>query len=273
MSMMRPISHTLINQFRWIKRLLERNLELENEVQGLRLKLQQQQRLNNENEILKDAIVRNVSHELKTPLLHLKSAVWMLDDTETTDKQRELVHYAKQATTRLEILVKNISLLSASSQVSLGPVIVRDAVEYAKRNLGRIWEYQKDIGRVIYAPEGEIPPIVADKQGFSTVLQLLLDNALKFSEKEVFIRAMTHEKHVRITVEDCGIGIPSHEVSKIFDSFYQIDFSSTRQYGGMGIGLAIVRLILDRHNTQIFVESEQNKGSKFWFDLPVVTIP
>jgi len=269
---MHPISRYLMSQFRWLKNLIERNVELEYEVQALKLKLQQQQRLNNENEILKDAIVRNVSHELKTPLLHLKSAVWMLDDTDTDEKQRELVHYAKQATTRLEILVKNISLLSASSQVSPGPVIVRDSVEYAKRNLGRIWEYQKDIGRAIYVPEGEIPPIFADKQGFSIVLQLLIDNALKFSEKEVFIRSIVNKKHVRITVEDCGIGIPPDELTKIFDSFYQIDFSSTRQYGGMGIGLAIVRLILDRHNTQIFVESEEGKGSKFWFELPIVTI-
>ncbi|MDX2075138.1 MAG: HAMP domain-containing sensor histidine kinase [bacterium] len=261
-----------LNQFRWIKRLIERNLELEDEVNALKLQLQKQQRFNNENEILKDAIVRNVSHELKTPLLHLKSAIWMLDDTETNDKQSELVRYAKQATTRLEILVKNISLLSASSQVSRGHVIVRDAVEYAKRNLGRIWEFQKDIGRILFVPEGNIPPVFADKQGISIVLQLLLDNALKFSEKEVFIRVATHDKHVRITVEDCGIGIPKDKIDKIFDSFYQIDFSSTRQYGGMGIGLAIVRLILDRHDVQIFVESEENKGSKFWFDLPIASI-
>ncbi|MDZ4669623.1 MAG: HAMP domain-containing sensor histidine kinase [Phototrophicales bacterium] len=270
---MHPILRYIITQSRWITRLMARNLELEDEVKKLKSQLQRQQRLNNENEILKDAIVRNVSHELKTPLLHLKSAIWMLDDTETTDKQGELVHYAKQATTRLEILVKNISLLSASSQVSPGPVIVRDALEYAKRNLRRIWEYQKDIARVEFDSKGDIPPVFADKQGLSIVLQLLLDNALKFSEKEVVVRVSLQADQVRIMVDDCGIGIPKDKIDKIFDSFYQIDFSSTRQYGGMGIGLAIVRLILDRHQVQIFVESEVGKGSKFWFDLPIVSIP
>ncbi len=269
---MHPISRYIINQFRWIKHLVERNIALEKQVESLSNQLQQQQRLNNENEILKDAIVRNVSHELKTPLLHLKSAIWMLDDTTTDNKQAELVDYAKQATTRLEILVKNISLLSASSQVSPGAVLIRDAVEYAKRNLGRIWEYQKDVRRVIYAPEGEIPPVFADKQGLSTVLQLLLDNALKFSELEVHIRAIVRDDKVRITIEDCGIGIPKDKLETIFESFYQVDSSSTRHYGGMGIGLAIVRLILDRHNVAIFVESEEGKGSKFWFDLPMIQI-
>ncbi|PJF32482.1 MAG: hypothetical protein CUN52_01495 [Phototrophicales bacterium] len=269
---MHPVSRYIMSQFAWIKRLIERNIELEKQVLTLKTQLQQQQRLNTENEILKDAIVRNVSHELKTPLLHLKSAIWMMDDTITDDKQSELVRYAKEATTRLEILVKNITLLSASSQVSPSVVLVRDAVEYAKRNLGRIWEYQKDVARVIYAPEGEISPVFADKQGLSTVLQLLLDNALKFSEKEVYIRAVQLGDSVRLTIEDCGIGIPKDKIGAIFESFYQVDSSSTRHYGGMGIGLAIVRLILDRHHVTISVESEEGVGSKFWFDLPIVTM-
>jgi signal transduction histidine kinase len=77
---------------------------------------------------------------------------------------------------------------------------------------------------------------------------------------------------VYIRIEDHGIGIPSDKVGKIFDVFYQAESSSTRRFGGMGIGLAIVRFILERHQTQITVESRENQGSAFSFSLPFAHI-
>jgi signal transduction histidine kinase len=74
-------------------------------------------------------------------------------------------------------------------------------------------------------------------------------------------------------VKDEGIGIAADKLKHIFDSFYQIDNSSTRRYGGAGVGLALVKIILDLHHTEIHVESDEGKGSTFWFTLPYIELP
>ena len=251
-------------------RVLRKKLQAqEEETKRITNELERQKRLGFEIEILKNAIVRNVSHELRTPLLHVKSAVALI--AEDVDNQ-ELVNYAKGATGRLEILVKNITLLGSSLDVNPGPVIVRESVAYAKRNLGRIWEHRNDVERIKIDLDSDLPPVLVDKQGLSTILQLLLDNALKFSTDPIEVTAQRNDDQVRISVIDRGIGIAADHLEAIFDIFYQIDPSSTRKYGGTGVGLAIVRLILDRHNTWIEVDSELGKGSTFSFVLPVIKI-
>jgi signal transduction histidine kinase len=78
---------------------------------------------------------------------------------------------------------------------------------------------------------------------------------------------------VYITVRDFGIGIESEKLNDIFDMFYQVDSTSTRRYGGAGVGLALVKLILDHHNSDITVESTPGKGSAFTFWLNIVDVP
>ena len=231
--------------------------------------LEQQKRLRLEVEILKNAIVRNVSHELKTPLLQVKSAVALIAEGV---ENKELVDYAKGATGRLETLVKNITLLGSSLDVNPGPVIVRETVEYAIRNLGRFWEHGEEVARIQTSYEKNLPPALADKQGLTTVLQLLMDNALKFSQDVIEVSVGLMGDDVQIGITDFGIGIAQDQLDSIFDMFYQIDPSSTRRYGGTGIGLAIVRLILDHHETWIEVDSQVGKGSTFSFILPAAKL-
>jgi signal transduction histidine kinase len=165
-------------------------------------------------------------------------------------------------------------MLGHSLDINIGPIIVRDAVEYARRNLGRVWQRKGEADRITLEIEINLPPVLADKQGLSTVLQLLMDNALKFSEdKPITVIARKEEDStVYVAVRDTGIGIAEDKRKSVFDSFYQIDNSSTRRYGGAGVGLALVKLILDHHNTEIHVESEIDKGSTFWFKLPYVNM-
>lgn len=244
-------------------------LRLRSENAALKKLTEEKKRQTAEIEVLKNAIVRNVSHELKTPLLQVKSAVSLM--AEDIDNQ-ELIAYAKNATARLETLVKNITLLGSSLDVNLSPVIPRDAVQYARHNVGRIWEYGKEIERVDVDIEDNLPPVQADRQGLSTVLQLLIDNALKFSEKTVNVTATRSDDRILFSVQDAGIGIAESQLKAIFDLFYQVDRSSTRRYGGTGVGLAIVKLILDKHDTEIMVESEVGKGSKFSFCLDIAEL-
>ncbi len=239
------------------------------ESERLKAELQANKRTTDEVNLLKNAIVRNVSHELKTPLLQVKSAVALLAEDA---RDNRLAEYATSATSRLEGVVKNISQLADSLDLSMGPVLVRETVDYAIRNLRRSWERKDDIPRIKVEIEPNLPPVLGNKQGLGTVLQLLIDNALKFSSAEVEISTRRSDQDVCITVRDYGIGIAKDQFEQIFESFYQIDSSETRRYGGAGVGLAIVRLILERHNVKIAVESQEGVGSTFSFRLPIVDI-
>jgi signal transduction histidine kinase len=219
--------------------------------------------------LLKNAIVRNVSHELKTPLLQVKSAVALLAEDVG---QTRLIGYATDATTRLEAVVKNITQLASSLETRIEHVILREIIEYVILDLRRVWQRKADISRIQVNVEKNLPPVLADKNGIGTVLQMLIDNALKFSKKNVEVQAVRVGKNVRVSVRDHGIGIARDKLEKIFESFYQVDPSSTRRYGGSGVGLAIVRLILDHHHVSIAVESEVGKGSTFSFELPIVEL-
>ncbi len=217
--------------------------------------------------LLKNAIVRTVSHELKTPMLQVKAAVAMLVDERVEDRAA-LVDYAMGATTRLENVIKNVTQLAESLEIDLQPAQVSDSVAQAVRNLRRSWENRNQVERIQIDVPNDLPFVLADKQGIGIVLQLLLDNALKFSKLDVKVTAEATGDGVLVAVHDSGIGIASDQLETIFDLFYQIDHSETRRFGGVGVGLTIVRLILEQHHATIKVESALKEGSIFSFTLP-----
>jgi signal transduction histidine kinase len=256
--------------------LLAENRKFVTENQQLQVQLKSHRQTVDELNLIKNAVIHNVSHELRTPLLQVKSAVALLSEAihdKEIDETQKLVGYAKDATARLEAVIKNITQLAGSLEISPEPMLVQDAVDYALRGLRRIWERKDATTRVRVQLEDNLPLVMADKKGLGTVLQLLLDNALKFSEGDVEVIAQrVDSSSVRVSVRDYGIGIAGSETDAIFETFYQVDSSSTRSYGGTGVGLAIVRLILDRHKVKITVESQEGKGSTFAFVLAIVTL-
>ncbi len=237
---------------------------------ALRAQLSQQQHMADEVDVLRNAIVRNVSHELKTPLLQIKSAVALLAEDRRNDNK--LADYAMEATARLEAVVKNITQLADTLDIRPEPMPITEAVDQALRNLRRSWEFKGQTERVKVELGDDLPLVLADKQGLGVILQLLLDNALKFSKKNVRLTVRRKARWVIISVRDYGIGIAPDKLDKIFDPFYQVDNSATRRFGGTGVGLAIVRTILERHQAEIQVKSEVGKGSTFTFALRAAEI-
>ncbi len=230
------------------------------------------QRNDNEIQLLKKAIVRNVSHELKTPLLQVKSAVALIAEEAPDDR---LTQMAVTSTARLETVVRNITLLAGSMKGDFGPVLVQESIDQAIRNLRRSWEHRNDVHRIQRNIASDLPPITADKKGIGIVMQQLLDNALKFSkdaDTPVEVHALSDADGIHISVRDYGIGIAEDQIPLIFDAFYQVDSSTTRRYNGTGVGLAIVRLILEKHNVDINVVSEAGAGSTFAFALPTASL-
>jgi signal transduction histidine kinase len=120
-----------------------------------------------------------------------------------------------------------------------------------------------------------LPPVLADPQELMMALSHLVDNATKFTSAggsvTLMARAMAGNgglPEVEVAVQDTGSGIPPELQTRIFDRFYQADSSATRQFGGVGIGLAVVKQIIEAHGSRVLVDSQPGKGSTFTFTLP-----
>jgi signal transduction histidine kinase len=267
--------YLLEHQLRTFMRLHSQNAKLTRTSQELRKELDLEKQSATGIELLKNAIVRNVAHELRTPLLQVKTAVALLG--EDAGDTSTLVELAQRATTRLEAGVQNITLLNELINESLNrqdfeAVAVKEITDSAIRNLRRSWEHKVNVDRIKVHIPNNLPLVLGDKHRLVIALQLLIDNGLKFSKEYVEVNFRKVKNNVEFAIRDYGIGIPQDKIDKIFDTFYQVDNSTTKAYGGMGIGLAIVRFILERHNTHILVETEVGVGSTFSFSLPIADL-
>jgi signal transduction histidine kinase len=257
--------------------LVSSNRGLEQQLADRNRELEHMLRRSQELTVLKDTIVATVSHELRTPLLQMKSSLSLLaeDLKQAPETTAKLVNYAAQATARLESVVNNITHLAASLNLKHEPFLVIDAVNQAQRQIRRKWESSHEIERIRFQLADDLPMVLGDRSAVAQVLQQLIDNGLKFSPQGGFVDVVAEsvEGHagVRISVRDYGIGIPADQVEKIFQAFYQIDHTSTRHFGGTGVGLAIVKLILDGLETRCEVSSHLGQGSQFSFVLPAAT--
>lgn len=118
----------------------------------------------------------------------------------------------------------------------------------------------------------ELPKVSGDVDKLTEVMINLIDNAIKFTPVggKITIAACEEPENIHITVKDTGVGIPNDVISKLFDRFYQVDASTTRRYGGTGFGLHIAKSIIEMHDGQIWVESEEGYGTTFHILLPTI---
>ena len=123
--------------------------------------------------------------------------------------------------------------------------------------------------------DDSMPPVSLDKAAMGQVLLNLLDNAVKYSHGEKVIRltAKVENDYLKIAVSDLGIGIDKKDRSRIFEKFYRSESDSVRKITGSGIGLTLVKEIVESHNGTITVESEENKGSTFTIQIPLYQKP
>jgi signal transduction histidine kinase len=130
----------------------------------------------------------------------------------------------------------------------------------------------------------DLPLVAGDRDKIRQVLLNLLNNAVKFTPEggTIELRAEVGALHPRaeetarglvVSVRDSGIGIPTAHHQRIFDPFFQVDNSSTREYGGTGLGLNIVKRFIDAHGGEVWVESEEGRGATFFFTLPLASPP
>ena len=227
---------------------------------------------------LKANFVSNISHELRTPLTHVKGYVELLISEslgEITEEQRHALQVSQQSTSRLETLIDDLIMFAVASRGELSIKqenvdIQRLANLAVKSSANKAQERGVSLNAVI---DDNVPPVQADMQKIAWVLSQLVDNGVKFtpSNGHVVVSIKREgENLVIVSVTDTGIGIPSAKLEDIFEPFHQLDGSSTRRYGGTGLGLSLVRQIIESHGSMLEVQSVEGRGSTFKFPLLVV---
>ncbi|MFQ3535487.1 MAG: sensor histidine kinase [Aggregatilineales bacterium] len=262
----------LLRLHRQAQALRQENQQLRQALLERDLRLKVALTTSQEYSVLRDGIVHNAVHEMSTPLLQLKSSVSMLDGAVRAALEDNsiatMLDFAKQALTRLENVLENFRHLARSLDLKVEPMRVEDSLKLAQRALSRRWASADKVHR-IRVVQDELPTVLGDKQAIAQVLQQLIDNALKFSpeERPVEVIAQRTDEGVRIAVRDQGIGMENDQIGRIFNEFYQTESGSRRRFEGAGIGLSIVKLILERLGVSIHVESQVGVGSTFSFTL------
>lgn len=261
------------SQLRGMLRVVQSQLDLRDANESLqRINHNFASRLSSSNrygtsQILTEAIVQNVRHELATPLLQIKSA---FKHRFNSKGKREIAEFAEQAIARLESIVDNISMIGSSLDIRRAPAMLHQIVLSMKRELPRNYATRGQLDRLVIDVPADLPPVYVDKKSIEIVLRQLIDNALKFSKGEIILSAREVEHGVVVSIEDRGIGIESEKLARIFDMFYQADLSTTKAYSGIGVGLTLVRHILNEHESEIHVDSKVGEGSTFSFLLEPV---
>ncbi|WP_288070065.1 PAS domain S-box protein [Methanolobus sp.] len=227
-----------------------------------------------ENNRMKSEFLANMSHELRTPLTAIIGFSDVLNDEifgELNYKQKRHVKHINNGGRHLLDLINDVLDLS---KVEAGKMELNREVFSISDLLGDIREsispmaLKKNIDLEI-TNDIESQEISADKMKLKQILLNLLSNAIKFTPDngKVSVTAIKEDSEIKISVSDTGIGIPEDMHESIFSPFTQVDSSNKREYGGTGLGLALVKQFVEMHNGSIWLESNEGEGSTFVFTI------
>ncbi|MFD1356314.1 sensor histidine kinase [Fictibacillus halophilus] len=206
----------------------------------------------------------DIAHELRTPLATIKSHLEAFEDGVFHPTQ-ERIHSLKEEIERLILLVQDLEHLTEMESP-------QSVLELKKEDLNKIIGKSIEAISASYVQKGvrlessSNAPIELrlDAKRMTQVFINLLSNALTYTPADGYVTVLATEEfdHVHITVKDTGKGIPNNEVEQVFERFYRSEKSRNREFGGSGIGLTIVKRIIEAHDGQIWIESELGKGTE-----------
>ena len=254
------------------------NRTLERRVEERTAELQQALERVSELSELKANFIANISHELRTPLTHIKGYIELLVAESLgpiTEEQKHALHVSQQSSSRLEGLIEDLIMVSMASRgelnVKLENMDIRRIANLSVKSYqDKARNREIDLKAVI---DENTPLVQGDPQKIGWALSQLIDNAIKFTSAGGSVTVSVKregENLVNTSVSDTGIGIAPTRMNEIFEPFHQLDGSSTRRYGGTGLGLSLVRQIVEAHGSMIDVQSVDGHGTTFKFPLLAV---
>ena len=226
-------------------------------------------------ENLRRELLANVSHDLKTPLTMIKAYAEMVRDVTYKDdtKRTKDLNIIIEETDRLNVLVNDILELSKIQSGTQKLTIEQFDLEKFVKNIIKRYDIMSENKKYKFKVSINKNIIVsADRKRIEQVMYNLINNAINYTgdDKKIIINALELENTVRIEVKDTGKGIDKEELENIWDKYYKIDKTHSREQVGSGVGLSIVKNILINHNCNYGVESIKGNGTIFYFELPKV---
>lgn len=231
------------------------------------------EQLHNRDDFRRD-FIGDVSHELKTPLFTAQGYLLTVldDDMEDKDLQKKYLERTNKSIERLSYIVKDLDMIAKLEsgmkleQTNFNIVrIINEAFE-----LLEIRASKKNISLVFSEPYDFPIQVVADMEKIEQVLINLLSNSIKYGKigGVTSVKISTHSVHqIVVQVQDNGVGIAQENIGRLFERFYRVDKSRSRNQGGSGLGLAIVKHIVEAHDQEVWVESQIDEGSSFFFTI------
>ncbi|MEX1376321.1 MAG: PAS domain S-box protein [Eubacteriales bacterium] len=229
----------------------------------------------------KSDFLANMSHEIRTPMNAVIGLNSLLKSTKLDTKQEDYVDKIERSASRLLNIINDILDFSKIESGKMELENIEFDIDEAMKDQISVISmaaYGKNI-EILYDKDLNIPrKVKGDLHKLGQVLGNLMNNAVKFTEKgHVLIKARLVEKNnenikVKFTVSDTGIGMDKKQISQLFMPFTQADTSTTRKYGGTGLGLVITKELVEMMGGEIRVSSKKNKGSKFEFEINFISI-
>ena len=226
----------------------------------------------------KSHFIATISHELRTPMNGILGMAYLLGDTNLDETQKEYIATINHSASNLMLLINDVLDLSKIEAHELIlekiPFNIRD---YFIQNIKLLMPLAAKKGvNLIYEIDSSLPDIIVNDPGrFSQIINNLVGNAIKFTEIGKVTARIGYnsiDNNIYCEVIDTGIGIPKNKQGKIFEKFIQGDPTITRKYGGTGLGLTITKQLVVMLGGEIDFETEENRGTRFWFTLPA-TLP
>jgi PAS domain S-box-containing protein len=225
----------------------------------------------------KELFLANISHEIRTPINGIAGMADLLSQNPSAEDQTLYLKAIKTASENLKVIINDILDLASIESGKLKFEKINFNLDKTIRSLVdtfRLQSQEKGI-KLEYKKDAKIPNVyIGDPVRLNQILINLISNALKFTQHgsisiSVSLDKIIHsENYVKFEIRDTGIGIPKSKLKTIFESFSQADASVTRKYGGTGLGLTIVRQLVQLQHGSIKVESEESKGSVFTVIIP-----
>lgn len=224
------------------------------------------------NEKLRQNLVADTAHELRTPLTNLRGYLEAIKD-DVIKPDATTINSLYEEASLLTRLVDDLQELALADASELKLAIQADDISSVIKRAVVSSQSQandKGISLVIELPD-KLPLCNIDSQRIAEVLHNLISNAITHTPQDgtITISAREVEHYVEVTVADTGEGIPAEELENIFERFYRVDRSRSRRTGGSGLGLTIAKRLVEAQGGKISVQSEQGKGSRFTFTVPI----